>query len=83
MIITFNELRRFKDSLPHGTMHRIAKELAVPVETVRNYFGGSNYKAGNVVGISIEQGPDGGYVLLEDTRIYDMALEILKEQNLN
>ncbi len=38
--ITFNELRRLKDSLPDGSTHRIADELNVTVQTVRNYFGG-------------------------------------------
>ena len=40
--ITFNELRRIKDSLPSGSMHRIADELNMTVETVRNFFGGWN-----------------------------------------
>ena len=35
--ITFNELRRIKDSLPDGSMHRIADELNVTTQTVRNY----------------------------------------------
>ena len=39
--ITFNELRRLKDSLPDGSTHRIADELNVTVQTVRNYFGGA------------------------------------------
>ena len=38
--ITFNELRKIKDSLPAGSMHRIAAELNIDVETVRNFFGG-------------------------------------------
>ena len=32
--ITFNELRKIKDSLPTGSMHRIADELNLSVETV-------------------------------------------------
>ena len=44
--ITFNELRRIKDSLPSGSMHRIADELNMTVETVRNFFGGHNFKNG-------------------------------------
>ena len=32
--ITFNELRRIKDSLPDGSMHRIADELNVTTQTV-------------------------------------------------
>ena len=42
--ITFNELRNIKDSLPEGSMHRIADELNISVETVRNFFGGQNFK---------------------------------------
>ena len=44
--ITFNELRKIKDTLPDGSMHRIADELGLDVETVRNYFGGANYAHG-------------------------------------
>jgi len=75
-IITFNELRKIKDQLPDGSMHRIAEKLELNVETVRNYFGGSNYNNGESIGIHIEQGPDGGLVTLDDTTILDMALEI-------
>lgn len=42
--ITFNELRKIKDSLPAGSMHRIADELNLSVETVRNFFGGHNFQ---------------------------------------
>ena len=49
--ITFNELRRIKDRLPDGSTHRIADELGLSVETVRNYFGGYNYKDGNSCGL--------------------------------
>jgi transcriptional antiterminator len=76
--ITFNELRRLKDSLPDGSMHKIADQLNVTVQTVRNYFGGVNYQFGNSQGLHIESGPDGGIVVLDDTTIYDMAVEILK-----
>ena len=54
--ITFNELRRLKDSLPDGSTHRIADELGISVETVRNYFGGHNFKDGKSCGIHIEYG---------------------------
>ena len=46
--ITFNELRKIKDSLPSGSMHRIADELNLNVDTVRNFFGGHNFKVGKV-----------------------------------
>ena len=79
MNITFNELRRIKDSLPEGTMHKIAGELDVTVETVRNYFGGANFEKGESVGLTIEQGPDGGIVHIEDERILNMAKQIIGE----
>ncbi len=78
--ITFNDLRRLKDSLPDGSMHKIADKLNITVQTVRNYFGGSNYDFGKNVGVHIEPGPNGGIVVLDDSTIYDMALEILQEQ---
>ena len=78
--ITFNELRKIKDSLPSGSMHRIADELGVSVETVRNFFGGQNFKDGKSVGLHIEPGPDGGIVMLDDTTVLEKALAILKEE---
>ncbi len=78
--ITFNKLRRIKDSLPDGSMHRIADELELKVETVRNYFGGHNYNDGKYCGIHIEPGPDGGLVVLDDTTILDRAMDILAEK---
>lgn len=77
--ITFNELRRIKDSLPSGSMHRIADELNMTVETVRNFFGGHNFKSGKSVGIHLEPGPDGGLVVLDDTTVLEKALKILRE----
>ena len=78
--ITFNELRSIKDRLPDGTIHRIAEDLGVTVETVRNYFGGENYKEGKSCGLHIEPGPDGGIVMIDDTAILDRALDILGMQ---
>jgi len=75
--VTFNELRRIKDNLPDGSMCKIAKEVGASVETVRNYFGGYNYNAGNSCGIHIEPGPDGGIVMLDDSTILEKALLIL------
>ncbi|GHU93087.1 hypothetical protein FACS1894155_12940 [Bacteroidia bacterium] len=77
--VTFNELRRIKDSLPDGSIHQIADELGLTVETVRNYFGGYNYKDGKSCGVHIEPGPDGGIVMLDDPKILEKALIILGE----
>lgn len=81
--ITFNELRRIKDALPDGSMHQIADELGLSVETVRNYFGGNNYTFGESVGIHMEPGPDGGLVELDDTKVLDRAKEILRKGNVD
>lgn len=75
--ITFNELRKIKDSLPEGSIRQLAQEFDVEVETVRNYFGGANYKKGKAVGIHTEPGPDGGIVLLDDTAILERAQELM------
>lgn len=78
--ITFNELRRIKDSLPEGTMREIADRLNIDVETVRNYFGGTNFDKGESTGLHVEQGPDGGVVMLDDPKILNMAKTILQEK---
>lgn len=75
--ITFNELRKIKDSLPDGSIKQIAREFNISEETVRNYFGGANYRNGTTVGIHMEPGPNGGIVLLDDSSILDRAEEIL------
>ena len=77
--ITFNELRRIKDALPSGSMAKIAEELGLEKQTVKNYFGGSDYKEGKSVGLHIEPGPDGGIVQLDDTSILEVALRMLEE----
>jgi len=77
--ITFNELRSIKDRLPEGSMRRISEELNLNVETVRNYFGGVNYREGKSIGVHVEQGPDGGVVELDDTTILECAYRILEK----
>ncbi len=83
MTITFNELRKIKDSLPDGSIRKIADELNLGVETVRNYFGGANYDEGETVGIHLEKGPNGGIVVLDDPTILDMAKDILEKEGVN
>ncbi|MCQ2057305.1 MAG: DNA-binding protein [Bacteroidaceae bacterium] len=78
-LISFNELRQIKAQLPEGSIHRIADELGIDVETVRNFFGGNDYKQGSSVGFHIEPGPNGGSVLLDDTTVLDRALDIIAE----
>lgn len=80
--ITFNELRRIKDALPSGSMQRIADQLSIEADTVRNYFGGTHYSKGEgrPQGFHVEPGPDGGIVELDDTTILEHAQKILDEQ---
>lgn len=80
MKITFDELRRIKNSLPEGSTHKIADELGLNVDTVRNYFGGTNYDKGEAAGLHIEPGPNGGIVLLADDTILNKAKSILGEK---
>ena len=78
--ITFNELRKIKDSLPDGSIRKMAQEFEVSEETVRNYFGGANYTNGKAVGIHMEPGPQGGIVLLDDTTILERAQELIEAE---
>lgn len=81
MNITFDELRDIKHRLPHGSIARIAKELNLDEQTVRNYFGAHKYGDENeIADAHIQPGPHGGIVNLEDTRILDLAMEILKAE---
>lgn len=77
--ISFNELRRIKDNLPEGSIHKIAEALNLSDESVRNYFGGYDYDHGVSMGIHIEQGPDGGVVELDDDSILNFARKIISE----
>ena len=78
--ITFNELRKIKDSLPDGSIRKMAQEFELSEETVRNYFGGANYTNGKAVGIHMEPGPNGGIVLLDDTKILERAQELAEKE---
>ena len=82
MNLTFEELRRIKHALPHGSISRIAQDLNLEEQTVRNYFGAHNYSDGQVVEFHLEPGPNGGIVHLEDTTILNHALQILDEHKL-
>lgn len=80
MNITFNELRDIKDRLPDGSIQQIAKALDLNVETVWNYFGGYSHRQGRPMGVHIEEGPGGGIVSLDDTRILDIARRLIQDE---
>ncbi|MEP6648227.1 MAG: DNA-binding protein [Saprospiraceae bacterium] len=79
MYITFEELRRIKHALPTGSVKRIADELHLEEQTVRNYFGAKKYENGQIVSQHIQPGPDGGIVSLEDDTILALARKIIEE----
>lgn len=77
MVISYEELRHIKDSLPDGSMHHIADKLHMDVDTIRNYFGGYNYRKGQPTDIHYEKGINGGLVRIDDPRILELAKQIL------
>ena len=81
MNITYNKLREIKHSLPTGSISRIAKTLNLEEQTVRNYFGASDYQSGGIAGKHYQEGPKGGIVALQDTKIYDLANQIIRENS--
>jgi len=83
MTITFDELRRIKDSLPDGSMAKIAEDLDLPIETVRNYFGGYNFGSGTPSGVHFEKGPGGGIVHIDDPQILEAAQRILQHEDVH
>jgi predicted transcriptional regulator len=79
MNITFEELRKIKHALPTGSVSKIAAELNIEEQTVRNYFGAKKFENGQVVGCHIEPGPGGGIVHLDDDLILNIAKRIIAE----
>lgn len=79
MIITFQELRNIKHSLPTGSVKRIAKELKIEEQAVRNYFGAKKQVAGTVTDWHKQTGPGGGVLRIENLTILNLAKQILNE----
>jgi len=79
MKISFNELRSIKHQLPTGSVKRIAEQLGIGEQTVRNYFGANKFGEGDPTGNHLEPGPDGGVVNLFNTDILELAKSIIEE----
>jgi len=77
MEITYDELRAIKHQLPTGSVKRIAQELNISEQTVRNYFGAKKFQNGEIVDVHVQPGPKGGIVQHEDTAILDAAKRII------
>ncbi len=82
MNISWKELREVKHNMPSGSVSRIAKELGINEQTVRNYFGANKFEEGSLTGKHIQPGPNGGVVSLQDTTILNLAREIIQEAKL-
>ncbi len=79
MNILFSELRELKDMLPPGSMNRIAQDLHITPNAVRNFFGGTYYESENPFGIHIEKCPNGAIVHIENPVIYDCAVGLIAQ----
>lgn len=76
MNITFDKLRELKHSLPTGSVKKIADELGIEEQTVRNFFGAKKYEDGETTGKHIQPGPDGGIVHIDDVKIFELATKL-------
>ncbi len=82
MVISFEELRHIKDSMPAGSIERIADELGIEADTVRNYFGGDHYEQGTTIpGVHFEKGSAGGLVEIQNTAILELAKRIVSQNS--
>lgn len=79
MNITFEELRRIKHQLPTGSVSKIANNLNIDEQTVRNFFGANKFGEGDFVGKHIQPGPNGGIVNIKDDTILNEAKRIIHE----
>ncbi|MEE9374276.1 MAG: DNA-binding protein [Saprospiraceae bacterium] len=82
MNITFKELRDIKHSLPTGSVSRIANDLGLDQQTVRNYFGAQKFISGINIEKHLQPGPEGGIVSLMDTTILDAAKKIISDSKM-
>lgn len=80
MHISFKELRDIKHKLPTGSVSRIASELNLKEQTVRNFFGAKKFKEGKVAQWHLQPGPDGGIMTINDTTILDVANRMIQEK---
>jgi predicted transcriptional regulator len=79
MKITFEEIRHLKDLLPCGSFSRIARELGIHEQRVRNFFGANKSEEGALIGRSLQPNTNGGIINLEDTAILNLAKQIIAE----
>ncbi len=80
MNISFKDLRDIKHKLPTGSVSKIASELNLKEQTVRNFFGAKKFEEGKVAQWHLQPGPDGGIMTINDTTILDVANRMIQEK---
>ena len=78
MNITFKELRNIKHALPTGSIRKIAQDLNLEEQTVRNFFGAKKTPGQNATW-HLQSGPEGGILDIKDTTILERAKDIIVE----
>jgi len=78
MNITFKELRNIKHALPTGSISKIAQNLHLEEQTVRNFFGAKK-NPGSPATWHLQSGPEGGILSINDTTILDFAKKLIEE----
>ncbi len=82
MLITFEELRKIKHKLPTGSVSKIAEQLDLPEQTVRNYFGAKKYsEGGEVIDLHVQPGPNGGIIEIDNPHIIELARQMISTEN--
>ena len=81
MHISFKELRNIKHSLPTGSVAKIASQLEIEEQTVRNFFGAKKFDNGQSTGWHLQPGPDGGIMDIKDTTILEAAKKIIQSSD--
>lgn len=82
MNITFKELREIKHKLPTGSISKIASELNLDEQTVRNFFGAKKFATGDISTWHLQPGPDGGIMNIKDTTILDLAKQMIGDSSI-
>jgi len=76
---TFEEIQHLKDQLPCGSISRIARELGIHEQRVRNFLGANKSEEGALIGRSLQPNTAGAIINLEDTAILNLAKQIIAE----
>ena len=79
MLITFEELRNIKHSLPSGSVQRIATQLDMKEQSVRNFFGAKKESGGLISDWHKQPGFNGGVIKIEHPTVLKLAKQIIKE----